>query len=206
MHLALPALEALHKAWTSRVKKAKFAAFEAPLNSAITMIADYYDKTASSDAFIVSMRQFHFRLFVCSTYLILMPRAVLHPKMKMRHFVKHWPNELASVRASAETIVRSVYFDQSCCSSHLCSSRLATKSYNMHQVFPATPRRLEPLAQRSTICCKNSIQVMTRIPTTNLVHLPEPMTLPNLGCGNIISTSIQQMRFLKGRAWCSGGA
>jgi hypothetical protein len=59
LHLALPALEALHKAWTSRVKKAKFAAFEAPLNNAIEVIAEYYDKTASSDAFIVAMRQFH---------------------------------------------------------------------------------------------------------------------------------------------------
>src|ERR1700733_3038040 len=121
--------------------------------------------------------------------------------MKMCHFIKHWPNELASVRASAETIVLSIYFDQSCCSSLLCSLRLTTKSYNMHQVFPTTPQCLEPLAQRSTICCKNSIQVMTRILTTNLVHLPEPMTLPNLGCSNIISTSIQWMRFLKGRAW-----
>jgi len=167
------------------------------------VIADYYDKTASSDAFIVAMRQLCFQLFICS---ILMPHTVLHPKMKMRHFVKHWPNELASVRASAETIVCLVILPQSIfCSSCLCSSRRATKSYNMPQVFPAPPQRFEPLARRSTIYCKNLIRVMMRIPMTNLVHLLDPMTLLNLGYGNIISTSIRQMRFLKGKAWCSGG-
>jgi hypothetical protein len=50
----------------------KFAAFEAPLSSAIAVIADYYDKTASSDAFIIAMHQFCFQLFIRSTYLILM--------------------------------------------------------------------------------------------------------------------------------------
>jgi hypothetical protein len=171
------------------------------------VIADYYDKTASSDAFIVAMRQFCFQLFIRSTYLILMPWTVLHPKMKMRHFVKHWPNELASVRASAETIVCLVILPQSIfCSSCLCSSRHATESYNMPQVFPAPQRRLEPLAQSFMIYYMNLIRVMMRIPTTNLVHLLEHMTLLNLGYGNIISTSIRQTRFLKGKAWCSGGA
>jgi hypothetical protein len=116
----------------------KFAAFEAPLNSAIAVIADYYDKTASSDAFIVAMRQFCFQLFIRGRYLIIMPRTVFHPKMKMCHFVKHWPNELASVRVSAETIVCLILLLQSIlCSSCLRSSRRTTKSYNMPQVFPA---------------------------------------------------------------------
>jgi hypothetical protein len=156
------------------------------------VIADYYDKTASSDAFIVAMRQFCFQLFICGRYLIIMPRTVLHPKMKMRYFIKHWPNELASVRVSAETIVCLILLLQSIlCSSCLHSSRCATKSYNMPQVFPTPLQRLEPLAQKSTIYCKHLIRVMMRILMMNLVHLLEPMTLLNLGYGNIISTSIQ---------------
>ena len=61
--------------------------------------------------------------------------------MKMRHFVKHWPNELASVRASAETIVCLVILPQSIfCSSCLCSSRHATESYRKLQHASSVPR------------------------------------------------------------------
>jgi len=55
LHLALPALEALHKAWSSRAERPKYAHFEPALNEAITKIAEYYDKTSTSDAFILSM-------------------------------------------------------------------------------------------------------------------------------------------------------
>ena len=55
LHLALPALEALHKAWSSRVKKEKYSHFKSALDLAIEKIAEYYDKTSNSDAFILSM-------------------------------------------------------------------------------------------------------------------------------------------------------
>jgi hypothetical protein len=55
--LALPALEALHKAWTSRANKTKYYVFESALDAAVDKISEYYDKTSTSDAFILSMRE-----------------------------------------------------------------------------------------------------------------------------------------------------
>jgi hypothetical protein len=60
LHSGLPALEALHKAWSSRAKKAKYSHFRGALDEAAAKIAEYYDKTATSDAFIFSMCQLCF--------------------------------------------------------------------------------------------------------------------------------------------------
>jgi hypothetical protein len=48
-------LEALHKAWSSRSSRIKYNLFTQALDDAAAKIADYYDKTASSDAFLLSM-------------------------------------------------------------------------------------------------------------------------------------------------------
>jgi hypothetical protein len=55
LHAGLPALEALHKAWSSRATKGKYSDFRDALNDAAAKIAEYYDKTATSDAFIFAM-------------------------------------------------------------------------------------------------------------------------------------------------------
>ena len=55
LHLVLPALEALHSAWTDYSKNLKYGAFVGPLREGIEKIADYYDKTSFSDAFNFSM-------------------------------------------------------------------------------------------------------------------------------------------------------
>jgi hypothetical protein len=99
----LPALEALHNAWSSRARKDKYYYFETPLDSAVETIAEYYDKTSTSDAFILSMRAL---FFLSSFRLIVTVSLVLHPKMKMRYFTRYWPEELHDgVRKSAEKIV-----------------------------------------------------------------------------------------------------
>jgi hypothetical protein len=51
----LPALEALHNAWSSQAQKDKYSHFEIPLDSAVETIAEYYDKTSTLDAFVLSM-------------------------------------------------------------------------------------------------------------------------------------------------------
>ncbi|KIM73229.1 hypothetical protein PILCRDRAFT_93154 [Piloderma croceum F 1598] len=90
LHSGLPALEALHKAWSSRAKKAKYFHFWTALDDAAAKIAEYYDKTATLDAFIFSM--------------------LLHPEMKMRHFTKHWPEDLqGEVRKAAEEVFKQRY-------------------------------------------------------------------------------------------------
>lgn len=55
LHSGLPALETLHKAWSSQGEKGKYSDFRGALNDAAAKIAEYYDKTATSDAFIFAM-------------------------------------------------------------------------------------------------------------------------------------------------------
>jgi hypothetical protein len=57
LHLALPALEALHSAWTDYSKNPKFRDFVGPLKAGIEKIEEYYDKTSNSNAFNFSMCQ-----------------------------------------------------------------------------------------------------------------------------------------------------
>ena len=59
LHLALPALEALHKAWSARLCKDKYLPFTMALQAAIDKITEYYEKTADLDVFILAMGQFH---------------------------------------------------------------------------------------------------------------------------------------------------
>jgi hypothetical protein len=60
LHLAIPALEALHKAWSSRLSRPKYYHFKAPLQAAIDKIVDYYEKTGDSDAYIIAMCEYSF--------------------------------------------------------------------------------------------------------------------------------------------------
>jgi hypothetical protein len=59
LHLALPALEALHKAWSAQLCKDKYLPFTTTLQAAIDKITEYYKKTADSDVVILAMSQFH---------------------------------------------------------------------------------------------------------------------------------------------------
>jgi hypothetical protein len=58
LHLAIPALEALHRAWTSRADHPKYKPFALALGAACSKIDDYYEKTAQSPAYIMSMSTF----------------------------------------------------------------------------------------------------------------------------------------------------
>jgi hypothetical protein len=55
LHLALPALEGLHKAWVSRSNNPKYARFRAGLTAATDKIQEYYEKSAECDAYIIGM-------------------------------------------------------------------------------------------------------------------------------------------------------
>ena len=55
LHTALPALEALHKAWSSQSTCSRFAPFTAALQAALAKIKTYYDKTATSHAYTFAM-------------------------------------------------------------------------------------------------------------------------------------------------------
>ena len=55
LHLAIPALEALHKAWLSRSEGLKYNRFAPALKAAYTRIDEYYEKTTESPAYILAM-------------------------------------------------------------------------------------------------------------------------------------------------------
>ena len=55
LHAALPALEALHKAWSAHKLVAKYSNFYDGLEVGLDKVAEYYDCTADSDAHIIAM-------------------------------------------------------------------------------------------------------------------------------------------------------
>lgn len=74
LHLAIPALEALHRAWSSRAGRPKYGRFIPALEAACVKIDKYYEKTTESPAYLMAM--------------------ILNPKEKMSYFKKHWSPEL----------------------------------------------------------------------------------------------------------------
>ncbi|KIK95037.1 hypothetical protein PAXRUDRAFT_141620, partial [Paxillus rubicundulus Ve08.2h10] len=69
---ALPALEALHKAWSTHSDSGRYKAFRDGLNAAVDKLAEYYNHTADSDAY---------------TLIVL-----LDPSQKDLYFKKYWEN------------------------------------------------------------------------------------------------------------------
>jgi len=56
---AIPAIEALHAAWSSRAGRAKYRPFKSALDAATTKLEEYYEKTAESDAHVLAMCLYH---------------------------------------------------------------------------------------------------------------------------------------------------
>ena len=55
LHNALPALEALHQAWSSRIDRDKYSDFADALRAGTTKIQQYYELTANSHAYTMAM-------------------------------------------------------------------------------------------------------------------------------------------------------
>jgi hypothetical protein len=60
----LPAIEVLHSAWSKRATRDKYSSFEEAINAATAKLAEYYSKTASSDAHIIAMSMFQTLLII----------------------------------------------------------------------------------------------------------------------------------------------
>ncbi|KAJ6553064.1 hypothetical protein B0H19DRAFT_157702 [Mycena capillaripes] len=85
LHRAIPALEALHSAWSKRALLPEYNHYAPALNKAAEKIDEYYQKTSRSTVQVMAM--------------------VLDPSQKGRHFKKHWGDKLASeARETAATI------------------------------------------------------------------------------------------------------
>lgn len=57
IHLTLPTLESLHKAWDTQSTKTDYINFWSGLEAGVQKIAKYYEKTAASDVYILVMRK-----------------------------------------------------------------------------------------------------------------------------------------------------
>jgi hypothetical protein len=55
LHLALPALEALHKAWSTRLTREKYHDFAPALEAGLEKVTEYYERTADLDAYTFAM-------------------------------------------------------------------------------------------------------------------------------------------------------
>ena len=58
LYAALPALEALHKAWLTRKKGIRYLDFHQALEAGVDKVAKYYQHTTTSDAHIISMSKY----------------------------------------------------------------------------------------------------------------------------------------------------
>jgi hypothetical protein len=107
LHLAIPALEALHRAWSTRADRPKYEPFATALHAACTKIDDYYEKTTESPAYIMAMSRTVYSSHKKPNVNTIL---VLDPKEKMRYFKKHWSSELQEdVVNCVEEIVRYVF-------------------------------------------------------------------------------------------------
>ncbi|KAF8808692.1 hypothetical protein BYT27DRAFT_7096005, partial [Phlegmacium glaucopus] len=55
LHLEIPALEVLHRAWSSWADHSKYSPFSPALHTACEKIDKYYEKTTASPVYIMSM-------------------------------------------------------------------------------------------------------------------------------------------------------
>ncbi|RDB14951.1 putative AC transposase [Hypsizygus marmoreus] len=92
LHNAVPALEALHAAWSARRDRDKYEDFSTALTAGLEKIEEYYEKTSESHAYTFAM--------------------LLDPNTKMSHFEKHWEKDLQDeVLESAEEIFKERYIE-----------------------------------------------------------------------------------------------
>ena len=55
VHLALPAVEALRKAWSTRLTRVKYQALVPAMAAGLDKIAERYDRNSDSDAYTFAM-------------------------------------------------------------------------------------------------------------------------------------------------------
>ncbi|KAJ7131124.1 ribonuclease H-like domain-containing protein, partial [Mycena epipterygia] len=120
LHLALPALEALHAGWTQSAEDPKYSHFKDALEQASEKVDEYYQKTSNSNAYMFAM--------------------VLDPAKKLSYFT-HWPDDLQEEALEAmEEMFKQRYLQLHGDSSATATSVPVTKSIK--------PRMRRPIVLR----------------------------------------------------------
>ncbi|EIW52842.1 uncharacterized protein TRAVEDRAFT_135389 [Trametes versicolor FP-101664 SS1] len=92
LHLALPALEAIQRAWLTRSDCPKYVVFASALEAGCAKIKEYFEKTADSEVYMLAL--------------------LLDPAQKLSYIRKSWGKELlAEARAHAEEIYKAQYLE-----------------------------------------------------------------------------------------------
>jgi hypothetical protein len=68
LYNAIPALEALHKAWSSRAARPKYHPFATALHAACGKADEYYGKMTESPVYILSMSMFLYGIVYLQRY------------------------------------------------------------------------------------------------------------------------------------------
>ncbi|KAJ8496334.1 hypothetical protein ONZ45_g12488 [Pleurotus djamor] len=111
LFLALPALEALHKAWSKRSELPEYASFRPALNAAVEKIEEYYNRTSDTDAYIITM--------------------FLHPESKGKHIRKQWGEKLyKQALACLELLYEEYYKRYSSDDSHTTTTHVPHSSHH----------------------------------------------------------------------------
>jgi hypothetical protein len=170
---ALPALERLHKTWSSIAGKSKYSRYHAALNAALEKINTYYNKTSSVNAYNMAMSEFLYKPY---TMCYRCSHAVLDPGLKTQYFQKNWGKELeTAARDVAEELVSIIV---------ILDAHLLTTSdqfeQRWHELNPSTPtsttsrvRSIQPSASRSLDIDNSSDDENTAVPS------PPPPTAAN---------------------------
>jgi hypothetical protein len=87
LHLAIPAIERLCKAWSSQREREKYKPYASALDAGIKKLDDYHAKLVLIDVVIISLCMYPSHTSFRSAY---MPSTVLDPTTKMQHFKRNW--------------------------------------------------------------------------------------------------------------------
>ena len=89
----LPAIKKLYGTWQKVSEKLRYSLFRPALQAAMTKLDEYYQRTAVSDAHIITMGTSYIQ-FVSFRWDILPQDLVLDLRKKFEHFTKNWGNDL----------------------------------------------------------------------------------------------------------------
>ncbi|EKM48148.1 uncharacterized protein PHACADRAFT_109346, partial [Phanerochaete carnosa HHB-10118-sp] len=121
LQYAIPALEGLYKAWSTRAAKDRYSHFSNALHAGADKIAEYYDKMGDSKAYIISM--------------------YLAPDAKGSHFEKHWD---VGLQKEAEALMEQVFSERytKLNAASMQSAATATSSKPGASLKPQTSKRV----------------------------------------------------------------
>ena len=93
LHNMLPVIKKLYGTWQKASEKPCYSLFKPALQAAMAKLDEYYQRTAISDAHIITMGTSYIQ-FMSFWWDILPKDLVFDLRKKFEHFTKNWGNDL----------------------------------------------------------------------------------------------------------------